>query len=112
MAARMVRHPTQVQPKWVFSIMPSSSRQYWDRDWDCTTLSMVQAVKLTFYITLATDISNSESCGNKKELDLRYGDIGNIQGRVYFLQNTKTPQTYHESDINTTCQLLTRFHCN
>ena len=29
----------------------------------------------------------------KEELDLRYGDIGNIQGRVYFPQNTKTSQT-------------------
>jgi len=35
-----------------------------------------------------------------KELDLRYGDIGNIQGRVYFLQNTKTPETYHEKHTN------------
>jgi len=34
-----------------------------------------------------------------KELDLRYGDIGNIQGRVYFLQNTKT-DTYHEKHTN------------
>jgi len=35
-----------------------------------------------------------------KELDLRYGDIGNIQGRVYFLQNTKTPDTYHGKHTN------------
>lgn len=74
---------------------------------------MVHAVKQTFYMTLATDISNGESCTNKKKvLDLRYGDIGNIQGRVYFLQNTRPPQTYHVGNINTTCQLLTLFHCN
>jgi hypothetical protein len=35
-----------------------------------------------------------------KELDLRYGDIGSIQGRVYFLQNTKTPETYYEKHTN------------
>lgn len=104
----MIRDPTQVQTKWVFSTMPSCTKQYWD----CTSLSLVQAVKRSFYMTLATDISNGESCSIKKELDLRYSDIGNIQGRVYFQQNTKTPQTCHESDINTTCHLLTRFHCN
>lgn len=48
-------------------------------------------LSLTFAMVKAASI---------KELDLRYGDIGNIQGRVYFLHNTKTPEPYHEKHTN------------
>jgi hypothetical protein len=83
----MVRDPTQVQPKWVFSIMSSSEAvvelNFPVNGTSCEKNILHDPLPLTFAMVKVAPI--------KKELDLRYGDIGNIQGRVYFLQNTKTP---------------------
>lgn len=45
---------------------------------------MVHAVKRTFYVTLATDIRNGESCTNKKK-DLTYATATLVTFKVVFI---------------------------